>query len=92
LNRNLAVDEHRGTGEWLSPTYLQTEWEMRRLRSSWTICWVTSRWAAVEFAAIQDAVFLQCTVTTRPNLVDLGRKNVSGRNDSGRFSRNIYSE
>ena len=27
MNRNLAVDEYRGSGERLSPTYLQTERE-----------------------------------------------------------------
>ena len=90
MNRNLAVDEYRGTGERLSPTYLQTEREMRRLWTSCAICRVTSRWVAVEFAGIQDVVFQQCTVTTRPNRVDLGWKNGSGRNDSERFFRSIY--
>jgi len=31
------------------------------------------------------------TVTTRPNRVDLSRKNGSDRNDSERFFRSIYS-
>jgi len=52
---------------------------------------VTSKSAAVLIAVIKTQYFTNASVTTRPNQVVLGRKNGSGRNDSGRFFRSIYS-
>jgi hypothetical protein len=53
LKRNLVVYERRGSGERLSLAYLQTEREMRRVRTSCVSTGVTSRNAAVVTAGIE---------------------------------------
>ena len=91
MKRNLVVNEHRGSGEWLSPTFLQTEREscVENVHLELS-AWVTSSCAAVEIAGIKTWYFTNVTVTTRPDQVVLGRKNGSGRNDFEQFCRSIY--
>jgi hypothetical protein len=60
LKRNLVVYEHRGTGERLSLTYLQTEREIRRVHTSCAICWRNFQGCRRRDRWYRDIVIHQC--------------------------------